>query len=81
MSTFKDSVFSDKSIGIGTNVSTWNGAISYDSTSSSLVDLFFKLGRAFNNFDNNFDLLVEALDLDPVATLKIIFHARDPPRR
>lgn len=77
MNAFTNKVFGQQGVGVGTNVSTWNGAISYDSTSSSLIDLFFKLTRGLKG-SQLFELLTEALEEDLLFTLKIIFHARDP---
>ncbi|KAK8843953.1 hypothetical protein IAR55_006745 [Kwoniella newhampshirensis] len=57
------------------NILTEKGAFAYDSSQSPLVDLFFDLSPGIEA-PHLFDLLEKAWKMDPLATLKIVFHAR-----
>jgi hypothetical protein len=58
-------------------VYTWNEAYSYNTSGDALVNLFFKTVQGLTE-DSLMKLLDESLNQDVLATLKIIFHARDP---
>ncbi len=55
---------------------TWNGATSYSTTNSALVDFFFAAARGLD--ENKLQLLIgNAWKEDPLLTLKIIAYIRD----
>ncbi|WWD21394.1 hypothetical protein CI109_105879 [Kwoniella shandongensis] len=57
------------------NTTTEKGALAYDSTQSPLVDLFFDLAPGIQA-SHLYELLDKAWKEDPLAMLKIVFHAR-----
>jgi hypothetical protein len=59
------------------NTTTWNGAVAFKSTMSSIVDLFGKIGSARNDIEQARKLFAKAYKSDPETATRILFYARD----